>query len=37
MIAKQKGLVTAAEASEVLDLYRRLKLPCSIEGITADL
>ena len=36
LIAEAKGLLPAAQADELLDLYRRLGLPCSIEGITAE-
>ena len=36
MVAKVKGLVSAAEAQAVLDLYAELGLPCSIAGITAE-
>jgi len=36
MIAKQKGLVSPEQAQRVLDLYAKLKLPCSIAGIDAE-
>ena len=36
LIAEQKGLVPAAEADGLLELYARLGLPCSIAGITAE-
>ena len=36
LIAEAKGLLPAAQADSLLDLYRRLGLPCSIEGITAE-
>lgn len=36
MIAEQKGLLPTAQASAILDVYARLGLPCSIEGITSD-
>jgi 3-dehydroquinate synthase len=35
LIAEQKGLLSEGEASDLLDLYARLGLPCSIAGITA--
>jgi 3-dehydroquinate synthase len=36
MIANDKGLLSDADADRVLDLYKTLGLPCSIEGITAE-
>ena len=36
LIAEQKGLLPASQADELLELYARLGLPCSIAGITAD-
>ena len=36
LIAEQKGLLPAAQASSLLALYARLGLPCSIRGITAE-
>lgn len=36
LIAEQKGLMPTAEADALLDVYRRLGLPCSIRGITAE-
>jgi hypothetical protein len=36
MIAEQKGLLPTAQASAILDVYARLGLPCSIEGITSE-
>ena len=34
--AKQKGLVSPEDAQRVLDVYAKLKLPCSIAGIDAE-
>jgi len=36
MLANVKGLLSDADADRVLDLYAKLRLPCSIHGITAD-
>mmetsp|Transcript_106134 Transcript_106134/g.204283 ORF Transcript_106134/g.204283 Transcript_106134/m.204283 type:complete len:664 (+) Transcript_106134:86-2077(+) len=36
MIAEVKGLISHADADRVLALYAKLKLPCSVKGITAD-
>jgi len=36
LIAEQKGLLPPAEADALLQLYVRLGLPCSIQGITAE-
>ena len=36
LIAEQKGLLPAAQVDALLDLYVKLGLPCSIDGITAD-
>ena len=36
MIANDKGLLSDADTDRVLDLYAKLGLPCSIEGITAE-
>lgn len=36
MLAAEKGLVSAADARRVLDLYAELGLPCSISGISAE-
>ena len=36
MIANDKGLLSDADTDRVLDLYAKLGLPCSIDGITAE-
>ena len=36
LIAEQKGLLSTADADDVLELYARLGLPCSIAGLTAS-
>lgn len=36
LIAEQKGLLPTDEADDVLELYAKLGLPCSIRGITAE-
>lgn len=36
MIAEVKGLISHEDAERVLALYAKLKLPCSVKGITAD-
>jgi len=36
LIAEQQGLLPTEQADELLQLYARLQLPCSIKGITAE-
>lgn len=36
MLANVKGFVSDSDADQVLQLYAKLKLPCSIKGITED-
>ena len=36
LIAEQKGLLPKAQVDALLEMYARLGLPCSIDGITAE-
>lgn len=36
MIAEEKGLMSKEQAQRTLDLYAKLGLPCSIQGITSE-
>lgn len=36
LIAEQKNLISREDSDRVLDVYRKLGLPCSIKGITAE-